>query len=231
MKIEKINDNQIRCTLNSSDLTDRQLNLGELAYGSDKARRLFREMMQQAFNDFGFEAEDNPLMVEAIPLSSDSIMLIITKVDDPEELDTRFAKFAPASAEGEGDYDDDLTAPVLEGAPGLDSSPKSQTPEKSEGNDNTRIFSFDSLETVTHAAQVLGNSFDGMNTLYRNPDSKEYFLVISGQGYPEDTFIRILNMLTEFGNRMKTPYAAEAYFQEHYELIIEGIALQVLGRL
>ncbi|HIZ45171.1 MAG TPA: adaptor protein MecA, partial [Firmicutes bacterium] len=87
MKIEKISDNQIRCTLNSSDLTDRQLNLGELAYGSDKARRLFREMMQQAFNDFGFEAEDNPLMVEAIPLSNDSIMLIITKVDDPEELD------------------------------------------------------------------------------------------------------------------------------------------------
>ena len=95
MKIEKINENQIRCTLNSNDLTDRQLNLGELAYGSMRARNLFREMMQQAFNDFGFDAEDNPLMVEAIPLSSDSIMLIITKVDDPEELDTRFAKFSP----------------------------------------------------------------------------------------------------------------------------------------
>ena len=47
-------------------------------------------MMQQASFDFGFEAEDIPLMIEAIPASADSIVLIITKVEDPEELDTRF---------------------------------------------------------------------------------------------------------------------------------------------
>ena len=48
MKIERINDNQIRCTLTSSDLSVRNLNLGELAYGSEKARNLFREMIQKA---------------------------------------------------------------------------------------------------------------------------------------------------------------------------------------
>ena len=47
-------------------------------------------MMQQAAFEFGFEADDIPLMIEAIPASSDSIVLIITKVEDPEELDTRF---------------------------------------------------------------------------------------------------------------------------------------------
>ena len=52
-------------------------------------------MMQQAAQEFGFEAENMPLMIEAIPSSSDSIVLIITKVEDPEELDTRFSKFAP----------------------------------------------------------------------------------------------------------------------------------------
>ena len=44
MKIERINENQIRCTLTSFDLSSRNLNLGELAYGSEKARGLFREM-------------------------------------------------------------------------------------------------------------------------------------------------------------------------------------------
>ena len=34
-------------------------------------------------------------MIEAIPVSAESIILIITKVEDPEELDTRFSKFAP----------------------------------------------------------------------------------------------------------------------------------------
>ena len=47
MKIERINENQIRCTLTSLDLSSRNLNLGELAYGSEKARSLFREMIQR----------------------------------------------------------------------------------------------------------------------------------------------------------------------------------------
>ncbi len=83
MKIEKISDNQIRCTLTRADLADRQLQLSELAYGTEKAKSLFRDMMQQAAFEFGFEAEDIPLMIEAIP-SADSIVLIITKVEDPE---------------------------------------------------------------------------------------------------------------------------------------------------
>ena len=82
MKIERINENQIRCTLTSSDLSARNLNLGELAYGTEKAKKLFHEMIQKASNEVGFEADDIPLMVEAIPLSSESIMLIITKMVD-----------------------------------------------------------------------------------------------------------------------------------------------------
>ena len=85
MKIEKVNDNQIRCTLTKEDLADRQLKLSELAYGTEKAKVLFRDMMQQAAYEFGFEAEDIPLMIEAIPLSADTIILIITKVEYPEE--------------------------------------------------------------------------------------------------------------------------------------------------
>mgnify|MGYP000392291375 FL=1 len=34
MKIEKVNDNQIRCTLTRADLDDRHLKLSELAYGT-----------------------------------------------------------------------------------------------------------------------------------------------------------------------------------------------------
>ena len=117
MKIEKLSDNQIRCTLTRADLAARQLQLSELAYGTEKAKSLFRDMMQQAAFEFGFEADDIPLMIEAIPASSDSIVLIITKVEDPEELDTRFSKFAPASG---GDADFQKNQPIkLEGADSL----------------------------------------------------------------------------------------------------------------
>lgn len=105
MKIEKVSENQIRCTLTREDLADRQIKLSELAYGTEKAKSLFREMMQQAAFECGFEAEDIPLMIEAIPLSGDTIILIITKVEYPEELDTRFSQFSQSS-EQEGTYGD-----------------------------------------------------------------------------------------------------------------------------
>ena len=84
MKIEKINDNQIRCTLTRDDLATRQIKLSELAYGTEKAKSLFRDMMMQAQAEYGFEADNIPLMIEAIPITPDSIVLIITKVEDPE---------------------------------------------------------------------------------------------------------------------------------------------------
>ena len=56
MKIEKINDNQIRCTLTRDDLAQRQLKLSELAYGSEKAKSLSSEKLQQAASEFGIEA-------------------------------------------------------------------------------------------------------------------------------------------------------------------------------
>lgn len=108
MRIERINDNQIRCTLNKRDLAERHLKISELAYGSDKAKKLFRDMMEQAHMDYGFEADDIPLMIEAIPTSRDSIVLVITKVDNPEELEERFSPFRNFSRdEDDTDEEDD----------------------------------------------------------------------------------------------------------------------------
>ena len=117
MRIERINENSIRCTLTNFDLSVRNLNLTELSYGSEKARNLFREMMQKAAHEVGFDAEDIPIMVEAIPMPNDSIMLIITKVFDPEELDTRFSRFS--QTEEEEPSWNSFANELLEGADGL----------------------------------------------------------------------------------------------------------------
>lgn len=45
-----------------------------------KKQEIVPEMVQKASSEVGFEAEDIPLMVEAIPLSNESIMLVITKL-------------------------------------------------------------------------------------------------------------------------------------------------------
>ena len=105
MKLEKLSDTQIRCTLSKEDLSQRQLHLSELAYGSEKAKELFRDMMQQASIELGFEADNIPLMIEAIPISNDCLVLVVTKVDDPDELDTRFSRFSKINVDDSFDED------------------------------------------------------------------------------------------------------------------------------
>lgn len=114
MKLERLSENQIRCTLNKADLADRDLLLNELAYGTDKAKALFRDMMEQAADELGFEVDDIPLMIEAIPVNPDCLILIITKVEDPEELDTRFSRLSKytnieidTESDDSGDSDED----------------------------------------------------------------------------------------------------------------------------
>ena len=192
MKIEKLNDNQIRCTLTRADLAARHLQLSELAYGTEKAKSLFRDMMQQAAFEFGFEAEDLPLMIEAIPASSDSIVLIITKVEDPEELDTRFSKFAPSPG---GDWDSPKKEPPskLEGADTLlelldkvkekfsnsIASDGKEEPPAEQPKNVLRLFSFPTMNSVLKAARLLSTFYSGSNTLYKDREEDVYILALT----------------------------------------------------
>lgn len=251
MKIERISENQIRCTLTSFDLSVRNLNLGELAYGSEKARNLFREMIQKASNEVGFDAEDIPLMVEAIPLSNESVMLVITKIEDPEELDTRFAKFTPFSDDDMDSSLSNLASELLEGAEGLFQLLNSKTEEEKTTDDAdnqeareeqeeqeeaasanaVRIYQFDSLDRVCEAAHAVGQVYKGSNTLYKKPNTHTFYLVAQKNPGTKLEFSRICNILSEYGSKIKYDYASEAYYLEHYETMVRENALQSLSQL
>lgn len=255
MKIEKVNENQIRCTLTREDLADRELKISELAYGTEKAKNLFRDMMQQASFECGFEAEDIPLMIEAIPLNSECIVLIITKVEDPEELDTRFSKFAP-SVHDEDDETDEIVDEIAEGADDvLDlfkklhesrkaaaGDTKAPVTEKkklhgktaetdTENADLTRIFVFDSLHGLTKLAGLLAGNYNGENSLYKDESEGLYLLVVQkGENTPKE-FNRICNVLSEYGSAKKSLPASRSYLEEHFSAIIAEHALQSLAQM
>ena len=174
MKIEKVNENQIRCTLTREDLASRELKISELAYGTEKAKSLFRDMMQQANFEFGFEAEDIPLMIEAIPLNADCIVLIITKVEDPDELDTRFSRFAPSVTEDTDEDGDNSSADEvldlfrrIQSEDNTASAPEAPSASAPEENDSvrSRLFRMESLKQVINAAVIAGSHYHGLSTL------------------------------------------------------------------
>lgn len=258
MKIEKVNEHQIRCTLTREDLATRELKISELAYGTEKAKSLFRDMMQQASYECGFEAEDIPLMIEAIPLSSECIVLIITKVDDPEELDTRFSKFAPSVHEDD-EYDedsDDLTDAFSDGADevlnmlrkmsGTDviqdsSKAKTAQAETHSTQDSVResvsiqpsnqLFYFTSLHDVTRLAHVAAPSYRGVNSLYKDETKGGYLLLINSALLSAPDFNRICNLISEYGKPEKAVLSTKAYLEEHYEPLIKDNAIEALAQL
>lgn len=156
MKIEKINDNQIRCTLNQQDLQSREIKISELAYGTQKAKDLFHDMIEQADHEFGFHTDDMPLMIEAIPISVDCIVLVITKVEDPEELDTRFSRFAPSDEDGNSTSEDSSGSndffdekEELEGLDGELSEPEAEKAEETTSETDSFIPFSEMLRDAT----------------------------------------------------------------------------------
>lgn len=248
MKIEKVNENQIRCTLTKQDLADRQMNLRELAYGSEKAKILFHDMIQQANYEFGFEANDIPLMVEAIPLSSESLILLITKVEYPEELDTRFSKFSDMDDEELFDETDSQEEEERKGADDIlglfhkiqEEKLSVQEPEKKqkeEGSiagipsDLTKMFVFTEFAQVERLARVLRNYYSGDNDLYKNEQKNCFYLVIHKNTHTPEEFNKVCNIICEYGVQKNYTPAVGAYFEEHGKRILGPRALQVLATL
>ena len=239
MKIEKINENQIRCTLTREDLETHQVNLKELAYGSEKAKKLFRDMMQQAQMQFGFEADNIPLMIEAIPVNLDSIILIITKVEDPDELDTRFSKFTPA-----GDSDT-LNSNVLEKLQGADeffdllnkvkevaSEAKDPEPKETVPVFPVRLFSFDTLDSVIEASRLLAPFYTGANTLYKDDENNNTFiLALAPADGADQEFNKVCNMLSEYSSPEKGDSSVLAFLEEHCKIIVSADAIQKLSTI
>lgn len=244
MKIEKINENKIRCILTRDDLEVRHIKLSEIAYGSEKARSLFRDMMEQASHQFGFEADNIPLMIEAIPMPNECIILDITKVSDPEELDTRFSRFSQgASNSPEDSVKDflpdgadevlDLFQKLLEHR--LKNTPKDareqQAVELANELDMCKLYLFPKLEPILEASAILKNIYHGESRLYKNPETAQYHLVISKSDHTPEEFNKVCNILSEYGTSSKYSTSNEAYMQEHFIPMLGNQALQHLAEI
>lgn len=249
MKIERLSENQIRCTLYKADLADKELLLTELAYGTDKAKELFRDLMQQASNELGFEVDNIPLMIEAIPVSQECLVLIITKVEDPEELDTRFSRFTkPVSEDDDSDSEDavlqsnqvadDLIQALGNLAEGLSALGGARAAKKARAakqsvstQDSFKIYAFKSLDQVILSAKIVKNIYRSENSLYKNPQDSKFYLYMTKDKNTDSEFARTCNVISEYGNSIRATYATPSHMEEHYKLIIDANALQTLSDL
>lgn len=257
MKIEKVNESQIRCTLSKADLQNREIKLSELIYGSEKTKDLFRDMMTQASEEFGFHANDIPLMIEAVPLDTGSILLIITKVTDPEELDTRFSNFSPTikNQSSNSEHADDSEENLVENPEvqelfrkikELSNEAHSKEEDKTEEKNTTKqkkddlplanskkdsiscAYAFKSINILIKVAQQLNDSYHGINSLYKNTADNIYYLVLYSKPEEANDFKKLSALLSEYGELKPSSYGCTARIEEHNDLLIKENALHQL---
>ena len=251
MKIEKISETQIRCTLNKQDLADRDLKISELAYGSEKAKELFRDLIAQASYECGFEAEDVPLMIEAIPVSGDCLVLIVTKVEDPDELDTRFSNFSSFRETSEDETLSSVASSVADeilecfgqlgellskGKKSLKTANSAKdTLTDKENFENIseyyRVYSFPTLNTVITLSKKISAHYFGKSILYKDEMKNYYYLVLYVSNHTPEEFNRICNVLSEYSNLVPTSEGLLSYFEEHFTPILKTDAIQTLASL
>ena len=247
MKIIKVNDNQIRCVLSRDDLDARHMKLSELAYGSKKARSLFDEMMKKANEEYGFDVSDHPIMVEAIPVSSEELVLVITKVTAPDELDTRFAKFSNyQSGLIPSDSSDNMLPPsdrnttardIIEmyrkmmdkkkkDVPAKDLTPANEEKDAPIDGVFQRIFVFHSLEDIIHVSHVIGDNYHGESTVLRLNQYDDYILHITqSTDNGPDEFNRVCNIISEYGSQISPNSDRMSTIREHSHPIIKEDAI------
>jgi len=217
MEIEKISDDQIKFTLNKVDLEERDIQISDLSYGSEKSQELFKEIMEEAVMQCGFQTDGRvPLVVEAVPVADESLMIIVTKVSDREAIHERFDILPRMRNEGK----------FIEKA-----VPEAEEEAVSEPSDRrVVVYAFETLDDAANAAAQVQNVYKGESALVKN--QKRFFLVLDfAAGEAKNKPQEFEYVLSDYGQRYSSSALSNVYLREHGEILIAEGAVRRLAVL
>ena len=212
MKIEKISENQVKFTLSKADLVDRNIKLDELSTSSEKTQELFRDIMEQAFEECDFDVQDVPVMVEAVPAAVDGIMIIVTKLSE-DEIQENKANLISQNKEARRykrkslDMMDDIN----------------------EDSGEITIYSFDDIDSIIEVSKRINSDFYGTSAVYK--EKGRYYLVLQyDETVCEKTNEEFEVVLSEYGRKHFSSLLSKYYLVEHGEVILQNHAVGILAR-
>lgn len=239
LKLQRINEKQIKCTITKEDLEQRQILPSDLRYGSNATKRLFSEVLKSAKERFNFSQDNDALTIEAIPTENDSIDIVITKDNFPDELDTRFAEFSksdiavPVIPDGE-----DLAVPTFDPSDLYKSyvgrkKTKIERPGSvsAETETTNNLFVFESMDDLITVAKVLSPTFNGESKLTRFADTNELILDLTYTTSVSEKLDKTSAVLADFDTPVILNAPAKAAIKEHGEVVIDTNAVEVLASL
>ncbi|ANB57565.1 negative regulator of genetic competence family protein [Anoxybacillus sp. B7M1] len=90
MRLERLTHNKIKIFLTFDDLMDRGLTKDDLWKDTFKVQQLFRDMIEEANEELGFEVNGS-IAVEVYSLPAQGMVVIVTSEDQEHDFDEEFA--------------------------------------------------------------------------------------------------------------------------------------------
>ena len=85
MKIEKLNEDKIRITLNLEDLKEKDIDFHSFMSNSIESQEIFLDMLEEAEREVGFVTDDYRIMIEALAMKDGNFILTVTRLSDKEK--------------------------------------------------------------------------------------------------------------------------------------------------
>lgn len=210
MRIERINDNQLKFTLMQKDLEAHSIKINELFNESDKVMQLLYDMMQVANDEYSFDMENTNLMVESLRVGVDSVVIMVTKISEDEEQEDRLNLLPFARKSGRFKRKGMIK------------------PESTPAPDSHAIFSFTDFDTMAHAANELYYKFEGVSQVYKFDGL--YYLMVQNETPDSKTTPELEAVLNEFGQKHVSNVISQHFIIERGEEIIKYDAVEKLNR-
>lgn len=89
MRLERLNYDKIKIFLTFDDLSERGITKEEMWQDIPKVHQLFRDMMLEASDELGFEA-DGPIAIEVFSMPAQGMVIIVTKSKKEDDIEEEF---------------------------------------------------------------------------------------------------------------------------------------------
>jgi len=182
MRMERLSHDKIRIFLTFDDLTERGIQKEDMWREIPKVHELFSEMMDQAYNELGFDAS-GPLAVEVFAMPAQGMVVIVTR----GKLDR----------ETEPSHLDELEEEVYEMEVTLEQS-------------DAIIYRFRDIEDAIGAAKRLVHIHTHAGRLYHYQD--QWILLFDPALFDSASYHALIAVLAEYGEASSiTPAVLEEY--------------------
>lgn len=202
MKLEKLNDNKIRITLNSEDLKENDIDFHTFMANPIESQELFFNVLDKAEKELGFVTDDYKIMVEALAMSNGNFVLTVTRIE-PER--------------GKGTYRKKK----------INIKRKSSIT-----NSSKAIYSFNSFDEFCNFCNFLNNNilknlnnFIDSISLYEY--NKNYYLVFTNIHMNNNLLKSFCSSITEFATFVDHADLFETKLLEYGTLIMKDNAIDI----